>query len=77
MMRGARVEFKTSGLTIVYLRGTEAHMAAKKKKKSTAAPSSDGRTLICDNRASRFNYALGETFEAGIQLHGSEVMSPS
>ena len=74
-MRGGRVEFKTSALTIFELRVSQAFMAAKKKKKNASAPSSDGRSLICENRAARFNYALGETFEAGIQLHGSEVKS--
>ncbi len=74
-MRGGRVEFKTSALTIFQLRVSQASMAAKKKKKNASAPSSDGRSLICENRAARFNYALGETFEAGIQLHGSEVKS--
>jgi SsrA-binding protein len=31
--------------------------------------------LIADNRKARFNYAIGETFEAGIALTGSEVKS--
>jgi SsrA-binding protein len=31
--------------------------------------------LIADNRKARFNYAVGETFEAGIALTGSEVKS--
>ncbi len=31
--------------------------------------------LVADNRKARFNYALGETFEAGIALTGSEVKS--
>lgn len=74
-MRGGRVEFKGSALTIVALRVSERSMAAKKKKKSASTPDADGRTLICDNRAARFNYSLSETFEAGIQLHGSEVKS--
>jgi SsrA-binding protein len=33
-----------------------------------------GKT-IADNRKARFNYAIGETFEAGIALTGSEVKS--
>ncbi len=31
--------------------------------------------LIADNRKARFNYAIGETIEAGIALTGSEVKS--
>src|ERR1700741_1651764 len=31
--------------------------------------------LIADNRKARFHYAIGETFEAGIALTGSEVKS--
>ena len=29
--------------------------------------------VIADNRKARFNYAIGETFEAGIALTGTEV----
>ena len=31
--------------------------------------------VVADNRRARFNYAIGETFEAGIVLTGSEVKS--
>ena len=31
--------------------------------------------IVADNRKARFNYAIGETFEAGIVLTGSEVKS--
>jgi SsrA-binding protein len=31
--------------------------------------------IIADNRKARFNYHIGETFEAGIALAGSEVKS--
>ena len=31
--------------------------------------------IIADNRRARFNYEVGETFEAGIALTGSEVKS--
>jgi SsrA-binding protein len=31
--------------------------------------------LIADNRRARFNYEIGETFEAGIALTGTEVKS--
>ncbi|MGZ8330915.1 MAG: SsrA-binding protein SmpB, partial [Rhodoplanes sp.] len=31
--------------------------------------------VVADNRKARFNYEIGETFEAGIALTGSEVKS--
>src|SRR6188472_3314876 len=31
--------------------------------------------VVADNRKARFNYAIGETFEAGIMLTGTEVKS--
>src|ERR1700730_14866286 len=31
--------------------------------------------VIADNRKARFNYQIGETFEAGIALTGTEVKS--
>ena len=31
--------------------------------------------IIADNRKARFHYAIGETFEAGVALTGSEVKS--
>ena len=31
--------------------------------------------VVADNRKARFNYAIGETFEAGIVLTGSEGKS--
>jgi SsrA-binding protein len=31
--------------------------------------------VVADNRRARFNYAIGETFEAGIVLTGTEVKS--
>jgi SsrA-binding protein len=31
--------------------------------------------VVADNRKARFNYQIGETFEAGIALTGSEVKS--
>ena len=33
------------------------------------------RRLAADNRRARFNYAIGQTFEAGIALVGTEVKS--
>jgi len=35
----------------------------------------DGRRIVADNRRARHDYLLGETFEAGIELYGSEVKS--
>ena len=31
--------------------------------------------VVADNRKARFNYEIGETFEAGVALTGSEVKS--
>ena len=36
---------------------------------------SDGRRIIVDNRQARYHYAITETYEAGIELKGSEVKS--
>jgi len=35
----------------------------------------DNRRIVAQNRKARFNYHIGETFEAGIALSGSEVKS--
>jgi SsrA-binding protein len=40
-----------------------------------AAKKDDGRRLVAENRKARFEYMLGETYEAGIQLAGTEVKS--
>jgi SsrA-binding protein len=34
-----------------------------------------GQKVVADNRRARFHYEIGETFEAGIALTGSEVKS--
>ena len=39
-----------------------------------AKPEARGRT-VAENRKARFNYEIGETFEAGIVLTGTEVKS--
>ena len=44
---------------------------APKKKASKLGP---GR-IVADNRKARFNYEFVETFEAGLQLTGTEVKS--
>src|SRR5690349_25178890 len=43
-------------------------MAAKKDDKPV-------RKIAADNRKARFNYEIGEVFEAGVALTGSEVKS--
>lgn len=45
-------------------------MAAKKGGKAEV-----GRRVVADNRKARFNFEILETFEAGLQLTGSEVKS--
>jgi SsrA-binding protein len=35
----------------------------------------DNRRVVAHNRKARFNYEIGESFEAGIALSGSEVKS--
>lgn len=37
--------------------------------------SSDGYKIVADNREARFQYEILETFEAGIELRGTEVKS--
>lgn len=40
------------------------------------APKTEAKLkVVADNRKARFNYEIGETFEAGIALTGSEVKS--
>ena len=46
-------------------------MAAKPAKKTDKPV----RKIAADNRKARFNYEIGEVFEAGIALTGSEVKS--
>ena len=40
-----------------------------------AAKAETNHKLVAENRKARFNYAIGEVFEAGIALTGSEVKS--
>lgn len=40
-----------------------------------AKKETDNRRVVAQNRKARFNYEIGETFEAGIALTGSEVKS--
>ncbi|WP_026379142.1 SsrA-binding protein SmpB [Afifella pfennigii] len=39
------------------------------------AKAETNRKLVADNRRARFDYEIGETFEAGLQLVGTEVKS--
>ena len=39
------------------------------------AAKNPGQKVVADNRRARFNYEIGEVFEAGIALTGSEVKS--
>ena len=52
-------------------------MAAKKQKKKSSKPDDAKNTggTICLNRKAKRNYALGERFEAGVVLTGTEVKS--
>lgn len=40
-----------------------------------AAKNDDGRRLVAENRRARFEYFLKDTYEAGLQLTGTEVKS--
>ena len=40
-----------------------------------AKKDTSGRKIVAENRKARFNYAIGETFEAGLMLVGTEVKS--
>jgi SsrA-binding protein len=40
-----------------------------------AAKKDDGRTTVAENRRARFEYRVEDTWEAGIQLTGTEVKS--
>lgn len=39
------------------------------------AESSDGYKIVADNRQARFQYEILETYEAGVELRGTEVKS--
>lgn len=48
-------------------------MASKKKEKKAGMLTTDA--TVAENRRARFDYELGERYEAGIMLLGSEVKS--
>ncbi len=47
----------------------------KKKSSSTPKASSDGLKIIADNRQARYLYEILATYEAGLELVGTEVKS--
>lgn len=42
---------------------------------SSKRGSDTGRKIVAENRKARFNYEIEQTFEAGIELQGTEVKS--
>ena len=48
-------------------------MAPTKTKK--ARLTADGRTIVAQNRKARHDYSIGDTYEAGLALTGTEVKS--
>ncbi|NJL02572.1 MAG: SsrA-binding protein SmpB [Spirulinaceae cyanobacterium SM2_1_0] len=50
-------------------------MGKKKSSSNNAKSSSDGIKIIADNRQARYLYEILETYEAGVQLVGTEVKS--
>src|SRR6195952_4263583 len=51
-------------------------MATEKKKTDRATEArAQGRSLIASNRKARHDYAISDTYEAGISLTGTEVKS--
>src|SRR5271166_2033753 len=40
-----------------------------------AAKTERPRKIVADNRKARFNYAIGEVYEAGVSLTGTEIKS--
>ncbi len=50
-------------------------MSNKNSKNSQSSNKGDGYKVVCDNRQARYLYEIIETYEAGIQLVGTEVKS--
>lgn len=40
-----------------------------------ASKTKDGRVIVAENRKARHNYTIGDTYEAGLVLKGTEVKS--
>jgi len=49
--------------------------SSKTSKSSQSNNKGDGYKVVCDNRQARYLYEILETYEAGIQLVGTEVKS--
>lgn len=50
-------------------------MAERQKEPKAAKKTGDAIKVITENRKARFDYSIEDTFEAGIELRGSEVKS--
>ncbi len=48
---------------------------AKKKPAKGKKPQENGDVMVCKNRRAKRNYDLGDKYEAGLVLRGSEVKS--
>ncbi|RMH44970.1 MAG: SsrA-binding protein SmpB [Deltaproteobacteria bacterium] len=48
---------------------------AKRRQRNAAADHADGHKVLVRNKKARHDYAIEETYEAGISLVGSEVKS--
>ncbi|MBN1286920.1 MAG: SsrA-binding protein SmpB [Anaerolineae bacterium] len=48
---------------------------AKKASKKKVVVSSDGRKVVATNRKARHDYELGDAYEAGVVLVGTEIKS--
>ena len=48
---------------------------AQARPQPSGKPKKSRYKLIADNRKARFNYEIGDVFEAGIMLTGTEVKS--
>lgn len=48
-------------------------MAKKTTKSGKAGQDPSGRTMVAQNRKARHDYAIGDTYEAGLVLTGTEV----
>lgn len=53
----------------------QVHLIGPLRQKKIMADSSDGYKVVADNRQARFQYEVLETYEAGLELRGTEVKS--
>jgi SsrA-binding protein len=54
---------------------TKPSVPVKNSGRPAGKPKKSQYKLVADNRKARFNYEIGEVFEAGIMLTGTEVKS--